>query len=281
MNITTTLKLSMASVCLLTSLSSFAGARQPILCSQKKSTSTQNSAYEQVVFSGLIDQSKESINFNLSVSNKEGRDEFREKSEKAYQVEDNNIVIETTYKDESSELKISKDILTTFSKVRGTWKNRVLECSVLPLRLVKVSHPEFFENFNIEMATDVQTRIKTKNWTSSDGKFSLYSELYPASPKTKRYPGFGPHSRTTVTINGLVIDELEDLPGHLSYMLYGDNEKIIEARITNPSDVAMLTKIFKSKQSTLELVHPYGESSKVKVRIDCISLTECMITASK
>jgi hypothetical protein len=265
---------------LITGLTSFAQAATPrerFYCEL-----TNVNRYMQYQFYGFINHRDKTINLQFLLNNEDGKNIGQGVVKKSYQEVNGNISISIARENLlNSTLAISKSLLSIPSQsVSGNFDGLALNCTLSTTSLVSKSLPQ--EEFaNYDLPTRAQPSSEYKTWTSSDGKLRL--DLTLIHDFVSHYGGHDTFnhgwSEIRVAFLGSVVDQAEDVPRYMSYLLYGSEKRILQATLTNAADVKDIIRIFKNTKSSLNLFHPYGVTSPVNLQIDCSSGDACIITA--
>lgn len=275
MTILNNLKLGLIGSSVIFSVSSFAAPRTPMHCRLESGESTK---YEQFNFSAYVNEENKKINFDLNVSDSEGKTIITKANVQSYSLNQDLIVVDLGIGGAQSIVSFPKNILSKFVSGKGKWGSRNLDCSGVGTGLSDSFAPQEFERYNMPAHTE-NNHLDVKSWSSSDNFISLKVVLWPTIPPSGHYGGLLTHTEVELDLYGKVVDNLADQPRYLAYMLYGNSKKTVEIRLTKKEDVEGLSQIF-PKKTVVTLMHPYGHNTPVDVEIDC-GVSECIITAGK
>ena len=252
-------------------------SRERFNCELQQSDAVQG--YTRYKFYGFIYPESQNVNLEYSLVDSQGKIMAQGELKSAYTIQNDSIVLAIARPDGvKSRLAISKNLLSLpLANVAGAFDDKMLNCSLSETQLLSDGLPQKeFAKYNLPVTSE--GLLKEKTWTSSDGVFSLKLSLVEDYVNKHGVPVKG-WSDLEVSFLGAVIDGAEDVPRYMGYLQYGEEKRTIRATLTQLVDVKKVISIFKSDKISLNLFHPYGQTSPVNLQIDCTSGRSCVITS--
>ncbi|MES3036682.1 MAG: hypothetical protein V4736_02135, partial [Bdellovibrionota bacterium] len=198
-------------------------------------------------------------------------------SEQNYVLQNGNLKTSIAAESENVAVEFGAALIASAAVVDGTVQGHPVRCSAMQMFF---SSSEFsfntFDTFNLP-TNNSNPQMPRKAWESSDGKFVIILGQFKES--NGHYGHIPAHTDIEFKLIGAVVDNSPDSPGYVSYILYGEEKKVLKVELTNPADVTSLRKILNANSRKFNVFHIYGHTSPVSVTVDCSSDKVCVIEA--